>query len=114
MLLRDDQGACSGPSLAFLNSLSVLLVQRQRLGELPGGLVAQREVVHAGEGGGVVGAELGLPQLQRLLVQRQRLGELPGGPVALREVVHAGEGVVGLASQGLLPQRQRLVQLPGG
>ena len=51
--------------------------ERQRPVELAGGLVAESEVVHAGERIGVVGAELGLPERQRLLEQRQRRSSLP-------------------------------------
>ena len=110
----------SGPSFAFL-SASVSSKSGRARSSLPAVLVADGEVVHAGERVGVVGAELRLPQRQRLLEERQGAVELAGGLVARGEVVHAGErvGVVGAElrlrqRQRLLEQRQGAVELAGG
>ena len=109
----------SGPSLDFLWA-SVSSKSGRALSSFPACVVAVSQVAHAGEGVGVVGAELGLPQRQRLLEERQGLVQLPGGLVAIRQVVHAleGVGVVGAElglhqGQRLLEKRQGLVQLPG-
>ena len=72
-------------------------MQRGGLGQPAGRLVGEGQVVAARERIGVVGAQLGLPQLERRLVQRGGLGRPAGGPVGDGEVVAAAErvGVVG-------------------
>ena len=69
---------------------------------------------------GMVGAELGFPELERLLEERQGQVQLPGIPIRHGEVVHARErvGMVGaelgfLELERLLEERQGQVQLPG-
>ena len=86
----------SGPSFASI-SLSVCLVQRDRLGGAAGVEVGHGEVVAARERVGVVGAELRLLKLERRLEQRDGLGGAAGVEVGRGEVVAAGErvGVVG-------------------
>ena len=111
----------SGPSLAFTVASSSSCSRSALACPASRRPVARRQVAHADEGVGVVGAELGLPQRQRLLEERQGPVQLPGVLVARGEVVHAGEGVgvVGaelgfVERQRLLEERQGPVQLPGG
>ena len=73
----------SGPSLA-LSSLSVSSYSGIASAEPAGVLVGRAEVVHGGERVGVVGAQLGLLELERLLEQQHRLGEPAGGLVGQR------------------------------
>ena len=54
-----------GAGLGFLE-LQRLLVQRQGQVELPGSLICNGQVAHADERVGMVGAELGFPELQCL------------------------------------------------
>ncbi len=68
---------CSRSELGFAE-LQRLLEERQGQVQLPGSLIRQGEVVHAGERVGMFGAELGFPELQRLLEERQGQVQLPG------------------------------------
>jgi hypothetical protein len=69
------------------------LEQGEGVGEPPGGLVDEGEVVAAGEGVRVVGAEDAFAGGEGGLVQREGVGEPPGGLVGVGEVVAAGESV---------------------
>src|SRR5262249_16248435 len=79
-----------------LLELERFLEQRQGRVQLAGGLVAQGQVVHAGEGVRVVGAEPGLAEVDRLLEQGQGLFPPARGLVAqTRGVAVEGRGRVG-------------------
>ena len=92
----------SGPSFAFPQRQR-LLAELQRLRLSAQGVVADREVVHALQSVGVVGAQLRLVQRQRLLAELQCLRVPVQGVVAVREVGHARQrvGVVGAQPGGV-------------
>ena len=108
----------SGPSLAFM-SLSVSSRSGRARSSFPAFMIRHGEVVHADERVGMVGAELGLPELERLLEERQGQVQLPGIQVRHGEVVHAGErvGMVGAelgfpGLGGFLQDHDRIGRLP--
>ena len=72
-----------------LAALEGFLEERQGQIELPGGLVAERQVVHAVKRAWVIGPALGLRELEGFLEKRQGQIELAGGQVTGRQVAHA-------------------------
>jgi hypothetical protein len=58
----------------------------------------------------MVGAELGLPELERLLVKRQGQVQFAGGLVAPGQVVHADERVGVVGAELGLPELERSLE----
>src|SRR5262245_3775958 len=89
-----------------------LLMKLQGLRVPAEGGAGDRDVVHALQRVGMVGAQRGASSLERLPVELQRLGISAEGEVAIRHVVQAVErGGVVLAKRAL-PQRQGLFVEP--
>ncbi len=59
---------------------------------------------------GMIGAELGFPELERLLEERQGQVQLPGILIRQGEVVHARERVGMIRAEMLFAQRERALQ----
>ena len=86
-------------------------MKRQGFLEPAGGVVRLGQVVHAHQRVGMIGAKLGLTELERVFVQQHSFLEPAGVAVRQSQVVHAGQRVRMVGAVLGLPQFKGLLML---